>query len=132
MTSHELLTAAISVSAKIDVLWGMFITVHAAIFGFLYIKEVTLNKFQVAVLGVGYFCFFLLNFLSLHSSYQLLSAIHADLIDSFPNDSSDYLPVYLRSLSLENLTVRTGIFHLLALAGVIIAIWRNRELVEYN
>ena len=114
MEIESLMNVALDTGGKIDVLWGMFISVHAAVFGFLFFADSRLNFFGASVLVLIYLSFAYLNYSSLHSSYRLLNAVLMDLNNYFsthPNGISKNFQKYLKSVDVNSMHNSSFLIH---------------------
>lgn len=79
MTPSELLEVAIAIGNRIDVQWGLFITVHLAIFGGIIYVDRPLRLAEKTGALTMYYAFSILNFRVLQLQIDLLQGAHRDI-----------------------------------------------------
>ncbi len=83
MTAAVIMDALMSVSAKLDNLWSMYIVVHLGILWFLFLVHRPLLVVERLIALVAYGGFVLVNSQALIHSYSLVESLRSDLITRF-------------------------------------------------
>lgn len=81
MSTYELLTTGLSIGNRIDVQWGMFITVHLAIFGgIIYVDRPLRRLEKIGAVGL-YVPFAMLHFRGMRQQLNLMSNAFNEVSD---------------------------------------------------
>jgi hypothetical protein len=79
MTAYELLDISLSISNRIDVQWGLFITIHLAIFGGILYVDRPLRTLEKTAAIFLYSCFALLNYQMMVSQTLMLEQTYVEI-----------------------------------------------------
>lgn len=86
MTAYELFDVALSVGNRVDVQWGLFITVHLAIFGgIIYVDRPLRLPEKVGAMAI-YAAFAVLNFRVMRVQMDLLQRAYREIADRVADD----------------------------------------------
>ncbi len=83
MTVAVLMDALMSVSAKLDNLWSMYIVVHLGILWFLFLVHRPLLLAERMIALIAYGGFVVVNSRALMHSYALVESLRSDLVTQF-------------------------------------------------
>ena len=86
MTLYELFDLATSTANRADIQWGLFITIHMAIFGGIIYVDRPLQRAEKAALLTVYFGFAAINFLMTRSQLHFVYLVNQE-IARFATDS---------------------------------------------
>ena len=86
MTPYELIDIAQSVSARIDVQWGFFLTIHMALLGGIIYVDRPLSVMEKTFAVALYTIFAVMNFRVLRLQQSLLESIFKDIVN-FSDDA---------------------------------------------
>lgn len=131
MSYQELLQLIISQGYKIDTLWQIFITVHLAVFAFVFIYS---QKFEETPFGwkalsyLGYLIFIGMNFNALVNSYEFLNALHLQFasIKNTENLSTQLVSI-LKNTNFNNRFYLLCGIHGFATIAIAAAIFRRKN-----
>lgn len=87
MTLYESLMVVMEIGSKIDVQWGLFVTVHLAIFGALLYVDRPLHRTERAIAVVTYAGFAVINFTIMFDQMAMFQSALAD-VAKFADDPS--------------------------------------------
>lgn len=132
MTPYELIDIAQSVSARIDVQWGFFLTIHMALLGGIIYVDRPLSTTEKIIAVALYTLFAVANFRILRLQQSLLESIFEDIV-VFRDDaccaSSELIQFYVAEVSTgfgERIaTVAVGL-HVIAFLVVVVSILTDR------
>jgi len=79
MTVYELLDISLSISNRIDVQWGLFITIHLAIFGGIIYVDRPLRALEKAAAIFLYCCFAWLNYQMMLAQTLMLEQTYLEI-----------------------------------------------------
>lgn len=91
MTLYESLMVVMEIGSKIDVQWGLFVTVHLAIFGALLYVDRPLHRTERAIAVVTYAGFAVINFSIMFDQMVMFQSALAE-VAKFADD-----PAYIRN-----------------------------------
>ena len=103
MNPAELVGLALEIGARIDVQWGLFVTVHLAIFGAIIYIDQPLAMVEKLVSFVVYLGFSAVNFSQMQLQLALLDAVYTDVHALVVNGSE---LATLKQMSEEHLSNR--------------------------
>lgn len=79
MTLYELFDLATSTANRADIQWGLFITIHMAIFGGIIYVDRPLKRAEKAALLTVYFGFAAINFLMTRSQFHFVHLVNQEI-----------------------------------------------------
>ncbi len=80
MTAYELISITLSIGNRIDIQWGMFITVHMALFGaIIYVDRPLRTPEKIAAMFV-YSGFAVINYIIMNNLFIMLGQAYADIV----------------------------------------------------
>ena len=79
MSPAELVENALEIGNRVDVQWGLFVTVHLALLGAMAYLDQPLHKVEKTVAVLVYGGFAAVNFAQMHSQLELLNAVYLDV-----------------------------------------------------
>lgn len=119
MSPYELLDISLAIGNRIDVQWGLFITVHLAIFGGIIYVDRPLRLAEKTGALVMYYAFSVLNFRVLQVQLGLLHGAHTD-IARFAGDPCCADLEVIREVAEHVGTGRFAFGHAIAVGGPIV------------
>ncbi|MEM7358910.1 MAG: hypothetical protein AAF431_07430 [Pseudomonadota bacterium] len=96
MTIYELVDIALKISNRIDLQWGLFISVHAAFLGAIVYIDRPLSRLEKLVALIMYFGFAAINYNQMDVQIQLLGAVYQDIVLAIQQGGSDVLNIAQR------------------------------------
>lgn len=123
----------IGASAKLDVLWQIFILLHFGVFTLLLIHNTVLRWPGQIAAAIGYGFVMTINFLSLSGTYRVLDALHQQFRKDYGTDPSKFVPALQDTFLNASLAERPQLLflsHGIAAVIVVTAIWRASALVN--
>lgn len=85
MGAAELVELALDIGNRVDVQWGLFVTVHLAALGAMAYVDEPLHPIEKVVALVIYFGFAGINFAQMHAQLALLHAAYTDIAALAPS-----------------------------------------------
>lgn len=79
MDAAELVELALDIGNRVDVQWGLFVTVHLAALGAMAYVDEPLHPIEKVVALIIYFGFAGINFAQMHAQLALMNAAYADI-----------------------------------------------------
>lgn len=79
MTPAEIAELAIDISNRVDMQWGLFVTVHMAVIGAIVYLDKPMLKVEKAIALSVYFGFMSINYSMMHTQLGLLNAAYLDV-----------------------------------------------------
>lgn len=79
MNAAELVEIALDIGNRVDVQWGLFVTVHLAALGAMAYVDEPLHRVEKVIALVIYFGFASVNFAQMNAQLALLDAAYADI-----------------------------------------------------
>lgn len=79
MTLSEIAELAIDISNRVDMQWGLFVTVHMAVIGAIVYLDKPMLKIEKAIALLVYFGFMFINYSMMHTQLGLLNAAYQDI-----------------------------------------------------
>ncbi len=122
----------VGASAKLDVLWQIFILLHFGVFTLLLIHQAVLNRWGQLAAALGYGFVMTINFLALTGTYRVLDALHQQFRNDFGGAVEKFVPALRDTFLNADLSGRPSLLFLShGIAGliVVIAIVRSGLLV---
>ncbi len=137
MTLYELFDLAASTANRGDVQWGLFVTIHLALFGGIIYVDRPLRHAEKAAMLLIYFGFAVINYALTKTQLELINVTNQE-IAKFATDPccSDNLLVKMVIERLEESRFEIGInvlvvSHVAMAVLVILAVVFDRKLTEY-
>ncbi|WP_349357417.1 hypothetical protein [Stappia sp.] len=122
----------IEIGDKIDTLWNMFIAIHIAAFGFIFLSRRHKNFLTILFCLIGYGFFSYINMNALVSSYELLNYIIFDIkimVESGIFNGDHKSISYLISKDYSNRRLTVLYIHIIAFIFIIYILfsgWRPK------
>jgi len=123
----------IGASAKLDVLWQIFILLHFGVFTLLLIHRTVLKWPGQLAAAIGYGFVMTINFLALSGTYRVLDALHQQFRKDFGSDATKFVPALQETFLNASLAERPQLLflsHGIAALIVVVAIWRASALAD--
>lgn len=79
MSPAELVENALEIGNRIDVQWGLFVTVHLALLGVVTYLDAPLHKIEKVTALLIYGGFAAVNFSQMHAQLELLNSVYLDI-----------------------------------------------------
>lgn len=79
MNAADIIEIALDIGNRIDVQWGLFVTVHLAVLGAMAYVDEPLHPVEKSIALVIYFGFATINFIQMSAQLDLLNAAYADI-----------------------------------------------------
>lgn len=137
MTPYELFDLAISTANRADVQWGLFITVHMALFGGIIYVDRPLKRLEKFAVLMIYFGFAVINYLVLRTQLEFLHLTNQE-IARFATDPccTDNLMILSVVERLDGPTYVVGmnvvlISHLAMALLVLLSVLFDKRLTDY-
>jgi hypothetical protein len=123
----EMLTSAIAIGDKIDVLWNVFVTVHFGIFTLYYLITrlgFKLRIYERVVSITAYSVFLFLNGSALKASYQFLEALNSGIKELLQATSPPVLPLarFYETLNYSSRPSMVIVIHLAMFLAIVLGV----------
>jgi Na+/proline symporter len=135
MSEFELVQLALSIGNRIDLHWGLFVTVHVALLGAIVYVDRPLRPVEKIAALLMYFGFALVNYMQMQNQVLLLGAAYADIAAAAVQEANSAAAIIQR-MALEHAGGRSAtmqtvlvVSHLFMLLVVVLSVVFDRRML---